>query len=420
MSEHIPLAGRHGTPPDEETLPHGLSLDSVGKENVDDIHPPWKRNLYLLLEHPASSQAAFLIHVFTTSVICVSAIITVLETVPAFHSIPGGIWFGLETSLVVLFTVEYTARCIAHSNTWRGLVIWLTSFFGIIDLLGILPYYIEIALQQDTSTFFRFTILRTFRLLRVFRPFRHNNTLLLTIEVMILSFRRSQHALLALAFFVAMVLVVFSTLLYFAERGSWDETLGIFINSDGDPSQFASIPAAAWFVLVTITTVGYGEITPRSFLGRLVTLPLLVFGLLLIALPTFVLGREFSLVWDMMHESQIADEADGFISTPSGSPILRRARASSIASLGEPLPERLTNTRSIFSRRRHSVEPQGDLVSQIADLKATVEMQGDMMRRLLLVLEKDGPPGKGKQRAQAPGIGATSSGSGSGSGYVWR
>lgn len=54
-----------------------------------------------------------------------------------------------------------------------------------------------------------------------------------------------------------------------------------------------------------ITTVGYGEITPRSFLGRIITVPLLVFGLLLIALPTFVLGREFSLVWDLMKEHQV-------------------------------------------------------------------------------------------------------------------
>jgi hypothetical protein len=56
---------------------------------------------------------------------------------------------------------------------------------------------------------------------------------------MYLSFRRSQHALLALGFFVAMVLIVFSTLLYFIERGTWDDTLGTFINTDGDPSQFA-------------------------------------------------------------------------------------------------------------------------------------------------------------------------------------
>lgn len=97
-----------------------------------------------------------------------------------------------------------------------------------------------------------------------------------------------------------MVLTVFSTLLYFAERGTWDPMLEVFLNADGDPTQFTSIPAAAWFVLVTITTVGYGEITPRSFLGRLLTLPLLVFGLLLIALPSFVLGREFSLVWEEM------------------------------------------------------------------------------------------------------------------------
>ena len=57
--------------------------------------------------------------------------------------------------------------------------------------------------------------------------------------------------------------------------------------------------------VTAITTVGYGEITPRSFLGRVITLPLLVFGLLLIALPTFVLGREFSIVWEFMEEAQV-------------------------------------------------------------------------------------------------------------------
>jgi hypothetical protein len=108
-----------------------------------------------------------------------------------------------------------------------------------------------------------------------------------------------------------MILTVFSTLLYFAERGTWDEILGTFINADGDPTQFSSIPAAAWFVLVTITTVGYGEITPRSFLGRLITLPILVFGLLLITLPSFVLGREFSHVWEKMNWDRKEEEDAG-------------------------------------------------------------------------------------------------------------
>lgn len=65
--------------------------------------------------------------------------------------------------------------------------------------------------------------------------------------------------------------------------------------------------------MIAVTTVGYGEITPRSFLGRLVTVPLLVFGLLLIALPTFVLGREFSIVWDLMKEQQVGYNSALFI-----------------------------------------------------------------------------------------------------------
>jgi hypothetical protein len=67
---------------------------------------------------------------------------------------------------------------------------------------------------------------------------------------------------------------------------------------------------------IAITTVGYGEITPRSFLGRLVTLPLLVFGLLLIALPSFVLGREFSLVWERMtHDVSQPSSVCSFLSS---------------------------------------------------------------------------------------------------------
>ncbi|KAG6876750.1 hypothetical protein C0992_011955 [Termitomyces sp. T32_za158] len=179
-----------------------------------------------------------------------------------------------------------------------------------------------------------------FRLLRVFRPFRYNHTILLTIEVMYISVRRSQHALLAISFFVIMILTVFSTLLYFAERGTWDPVLETFVNVDGDPTQFSSIPAAAWFVLVTITTVGYGEITPRSFLGRLITLPILVFGLLLITLPSFVLGREFSIVWEQMTARQLVRTC-----IPSDS-IPRALTSRSTSPLLEPIPTSAHSTAS--------------------------------------------------------------------------
>ncbi|KAF5344443.1 hypothetical protein D9756_011287 [Leucocoprinus leucothites] len=390
-----------------DLFPHSTSF---GEDVIlDGIQPPWKRDLFALLERPTSSPAAFLVYAMTTGLIILSALITVLETVPAFHSISNRVWFGIETSLVALFTVEYVSRCVAWSNTWGSLFKWIFSFYGIIDLLSVMPYYIELILQQDTSVLFRFSILRMFRLLRVFRPFRYNHTILLTIEVMYLSVRRSQHALLAIAFFVIMILTVFSTLLYFAERGTWDETLETFINSDGDPSQFSSIPSAAWFVLVTITTVGYGEITPRSFLGRLITLPILVCGLLLITLPSFVLGREFSLVWERMtlkkQESgeDDADEEDQVHSPPNDPMPLLYPLSSHTTQFHSPSPN--SGLRDLSNMKL--AQNQTELSKQIVDLNATVEMQGKLLRRLIRILDAEGSEeeggsdlsglGKGKQ-----------------------
>lgn len=94
-------------------------------EDTERIDPPWKRALYRLLELPASSPAAFAFHMFSTSLIILSAIITVLETVPTVHSISVRVWFGLETSVVALFTLEYIARCVAWSHAWSSLFYWV-------------------------------------------------------------------------------------------------------------------------------------------------------------------------------------------------------------------------------------------------------------------------------------------------------
>ncbi|KAH8995092.1 hypothetical protein EDB86DRAFT_1211083 [Lactarius hatsudake] len=379
-----PLGSRHDPHDDHDA-------SSLSAHEGPNIGPPWRLYLYNLLERPNSSPAAVLVHVLITVLIAFSALVTILETVPAFHSLPGGIWFGIETSLVALFTVEYIARCAATSFSWSAFFGWAGSFLGITDLLAILPYYIEIALQKDTSTLFRFSILRTFRLLRVFRPFRYNNTLLLTIEVMYLSFRRSQDALLALGFFVLMVVVVFSTLIYFIERGTWDDTLETFINSDGDPSQFASIPAAAWFVIVTISTVGYGEMTPRSFVGRLITIPLLLFGLLLIALPSFVLGREFSMIWNDMTSGQILRtpfmQSELFTQSPGLISRLRpRQRASEEhlhAAVATAESSAIDPTCEHDQTYRQLVQSQTALEAQLAELRAAMDMQGNLLRRIM-------------------------------------
>lgn len=302
---------------------HMLGINDEGEDHfaaASGMRTRWKRKLYLLMEEPASSREAFFVHIIVTGAIIFrrvvlsqwytlimlngtcSAILTTLSTMPAFHMEPimTKTLFGLDTTIVVLFTIEYLARSLAHSDSWAQYYSWATSFFGLLDLLAILPYYIEVAQNEDTTILFRFSILRTFRLLRVFRAFKHQNQMLLTIEVMYVAVRRSKDALWALTFFIILVLVLFSTLIYFAERGTWDPSLAAFIDADGDPSAFDSIPRTAWFSLVTMSTVGYGEVVPKSFLGKLLTIPLLMFGLLLIALPSFVLGRNFAIVFDAM------------------------------------------------------------------------------------------------------------------------
>ncbi|KAG6855455.1 hypothetical protein H0H87_002621 [Tephrocybe sp. NHM501043] len=370
-----------------------------------------------------------------TTLILTSALVTVLETVPTLRGVGSGAWFGVETCLVVLFTIEYIARCVAWSASWRG----LAAFFGIIDLLAVMPYYIEIMLHQDTSVLFRFSILRMFRLLRVFKPFRYNNTILLTIEVMYVSVRRSQHALLAIGFFVAMILTVFSTLLYFAERGTWDPILDTFINADGDPSQFSSIPAAAWFVLVTITTVGYGEITPRSFLGRLITLPILMFGLLLITLPSFVLGREFShnersttptgtRPASPLPPHSDPHDPDSPLTTyfppatpfapptahssytplplsyayPPYPPHLHHGTAASGSGTGTPPSIQISTTDLTNRKLAHN---QTELSRQIEELRRAVERQGEVVFRLLEGLNRERERGEGQERKTEGGQG---------------
>ncbi|WVQ98521.1 hypothetical protein IAU59_005647 [Kwoniella sp. CBS 9459] len=303
---------------------HMLGFNDEGEDHfavAAGMRTRWKRKLYLLLEEPNSGREAFFVHILVTGLIIFSAILTTLSTMPAFHTNPA--WtkglFGLDTFIVILFTIEYLARSLAHSDSWAQYYTWATSFFALLDLIAIFPYYIEVAQNEDTSILFRFSILRTFRLLRVFRAFKYQNQMLLTIEVMYVAVRRSKDALLALMFFILLVLVLSSTLLYFAERGTWDAQLGAFVDADGDPSLFDSIPKTAWFSLVTMSTVGYGEITPKSFLGKLITVPLLMFGLLLIALPSFVLGRNFAIVFDAMTRQSQATRPLSNVTSPRDS-----------------------------------------------------------------------------------------------------
>lgn len=113
------------SPDEDDIFPHSMSFEGM-EQNQAPLHPKWRHDLFALMEQPASSASAFFVHIFITSLIILSSFVTVLETIPAFHSVAGAVWFGFETSLVALFTVEYFARCIAWSGDWRALLKWIT------------------------------------------------------------------------------------------------------------------------------------------------------------------------------------------------------------------------------------------------------------------------------------------------------
>ncbi|KAI8095608.1 hypothetical protein BDF21DRAFT_329984 [Thamnidium elegans] len=273
--------------------------------SAQDINDSLKRKLYLLMENPSSSNAAFWVNVVVSVLIVFSAIMITVETIPAFRSAESNkVWFNMEIVMVAIFSLEYILRMFAHSDSFSMLGKFFISPLTIIDFISIVPFYIEIIAKRDTTYEFRYLILRLFRLFRLFKTYKYTNTLVMTIEVMVIAFRRSRDALYALFFCLITCVVLFSTLLYFAERGTWDENLQTFVDPNGNPSSFDSIPATFWFVIVTITTTGYGDIVPATFIGKLVTFPAMVFGVLLIALPSIIMGRHFTIVWEAMRRRQ--------------------------------------------------------------------------------------------------------------------
>ncbi|KAJ2559788.1 hypothetical protein EV175_000173 [Coemansia sp. RSA 1933] len=274
------------------------SVEEQRGQEARRIKSKWKRDLFLLFEDPSSSVGAFLINVFVTFMIIFSAVLTTVETIPSLHKGNAHVWLALELTIVAIFTIEFVLRFLGHTDTWRQAWRHGKSFITIVDALAIFPFYVELALSRDTAYEFRFTILRIFRLLRVFSAFKYSSLLQLSIEVMIVAIKRSSDALLAFLLFVTLTVLLFSTLMYFAERGTWSDEREAFLTDSGELSKFSSIPAAAYYSIVTLTTTGFGDMVPTTFFGKLVSFPMMISGILLIALPSIIVGRNFTQVWE--------------------------------------------------------------------------------------------------------------------------
>jgi voltage-gated potassium channel len=205
------------------------------------------------------------VDLFLISLIALNVLAVILETVD-FLATRWMTFFDLfEKVSVALFTVEYLLRMWACTANERyahpvfGRIRFALTFFAVIDLLAILPFYLPMIVALDLR-FLR--AVRLFRIFRLFKAGRYSESL----RTMGRIFARTRAELSITLFLTLILLVLASALMYFAEQ-------------DVQPEAFSSIPAAMWWGVVTLTTVGYGDIFPVTTLGRLIGTLIAILGM---------------------------------------------------------------------------------------------------------------------------------------------
>lgn len=202
--------------------------------------------------------------------ILISVALVMLESVPIINAKHHKLLVVLEWIVTALFTIEYFFRLYCVRKPWR----YFFSFYGIIDLLSILPTYLGI-IYPSTKYLSSIRILRLFRIFRIFgltQFMRGGNTILIAL-------RKSRAKIVVFLSFIILMIVVIGSVMFVVE-GSHPE------------SGFTSIPISIYWAVVTLTTVGYGDIAPVTGLGKFIASVVMIIGYGVIAVPTGIVSAE--------------------------------------------------------------------------------------------------------------------------------
>eukprot|EP01059_Diplonema_ambulator_P020875 TRINITY_DN3481_c0_g1_i1.p1 TRINITY_DN3481_c0_g1~~TRINITY_DN3481_c0_g1_i1.p1 ORF type:complete len:1080 (+),score=284.58 TRINITY_DN3481_c0_g1_i1:26-3265(+) len=249
---------------------------------------------------------------FFMVLIILSTLAFLLETVPQLSSDPDYgnpatecPWFVLETVFITFFTLEYVVRWATDNYPLS----FPFELFNIVDLISILPYYLEILISRDINPCISKThdsvvdlrFIRVIRLARVFRVLKLSRQMSAT-TVLIHTFANSKDALMVPFFFLLLGMVVFASLMYLVEQGTYNPEDQLYYITDSEGHRvvtfFVSIPDALWWAIVTMTTVGYGDMYPRTAAGKALNSIAMMFGVLFFAMPIAIVGSEFTKAWE--------------------------------------------------------------------------------------------------------------------------
>ncbi|KAJ9435847.1 Potassium voltage-gated channel protein Shab [Diplonema papillatum] len=257
-------------------------------------------------------RGAFVVQIISQLAICASIINMMIESEPSVQirseeegrAAPT---FVVETITIALFTIEFVLRFAttpSQEQFWREWYTW-------IDLLAILPYYMmEIGLANEWAKgLVVLRVVRLTKLLRILKVGRHS----VGFHLLTLSVQKALLPLLWLLFVLVLAMVLFSALIYFAEtssaatldaeRGIWRRDADSKYADAGQIIQFESVHASLWWAITTLTTTGYGDLVPKTEIGKAVGGLAMLCGVLLLAFPTTILTQQFSKVF-MEHEER--------------------------------------------------------------------------------------------------------------------
>ena len=201
---------------------------------------------------------------FIQALILISIITFSVETIPDLRPQTKVLLYAIETFSVIIFTIEYLLRIYVADSKPK----FIFSFFGIIDVLAILPFYLSFGIDLRSLRALRF--LRLFRVLKLVRYNRAMNHFTRAIK--------SSKEEILLFVFVTLILV------YFAAVGIY------YFENAAQPEHFSSIFDSLWWAIITLTTVGYGDVYPITVGGKVFTFFILMIGLGIVAIPTGIIS----------------------------------------------------------------------------------------------------------------------------------
>jgi voltage-gated potassium channel len=236
---------------------------------VSRRRPRWRARLHeVIFESDTAAGRAFDLALLIAIVVSVAAVM--LESVGEIRQRHGQILRVVEWALTIAFTIEYVLRLVAVDRPWR----YALSFYGVVDLLSIVPTYLALAVPDTQS----FMVIRAIRLLRVFRILKAAQ-FLSEAQVLMTALRSSRRKITLFLGVIMTSALIAGALMYVIE---------------GEEHGFTSIPRSMYWAVVTMTTVGYGDIAPRTPLGQLLAMCLMVLGYSIIAVPTGIVSVELA------------------------------------------------------------------------------------------------------------------------------